>query len=156
MYLIISLLLLFLGNGLSGLTSLHSVYMGKIKLNIFGVNNLTISQLQLGSQKALNRTRFQHLLPLPSEMITLPCWPLQCPQVTQLLCLKASWCAKENNWLCMFPGLHLVQVSHNAPFDKLRRNSLSNICIWCQQPEPCVTEVTALEHGEQVYFSLDA
>ena len=56
---------------------------GKIKLNVPHVNNLTTSQLQLGSQKALNTTCFQHLLPLPSEVVIFQFWFTQCHQVGQ-------------------------------------------------------------------------
>lgn len=34
----------------------HSVYMGKIKLNITGVDSLTASQLQMDSQETLNKS----------------------------------------------------------------------------------------------------
>lgn len=52
----ISLLLLFLGNGLSGLVSSHGVYMGEMKLNVLDVHDLTTSQRHPGSHKASNRT----------------------------------------------------------------------------------------------------
>lgn len=93
---------------------------GKIKLNIPGINNLTASQLQLGSQKALNKTCFQHLLPLPPEVIIFRRWLARCPKVGQPVPPYGLLVLKSNNQLRVFPGLCLEQVPPHFPFDELR------------------------------------